>query len=152
MLGYIGKYIYSIDEKNRVNLPSKFRKMTEDKTFVLSEGLEQCIFVFPYDRWKLYVKGFMSTTFGKKDDRDFFRQLGEKSEDVQIDDQGRIKIRDDFIGFADLQKEALIIGVMFHIEIWNPAVWESYKKELKKPYPELAEEALSKIDFSEFME
>lgn len=152
MLGFIGKYLYSIDEKGRVNLPSKFRKMTKGKTYVLSKGLEECLFVFPKSRWSQYVKGFMPMTFARKADRDFFRLLGYNTEDVQLDDQGRLKVRDDFIQYAGLKKEALIIGVMDHVEIWNPERWESYQKEIAKTYPELAEEALSRVNLSDYFE
>jgi len=152
MLGYIGKYVYSVDEKGRVNLPSKFRKMTKGKMYVLSKGLENCIFIFPQSRWSQYVKGFMPMTFARKDDRDFFRLLGSNTEGVQLDDQGRVKIRDDFLEYAGIKKEVLLIGVMDHIELWDPERWESYQKHIAKSYSDLAEEALSKVNLSDYFE
>ena len=152
MLGFIGKYLYSVDEKGRVNLPSKFRKMTKGKMYVLSRGLENCLFVFPKSRWSQYVKSFMPMTFAKKADRDFFRLLGFNTESVLLDDQGRVKIREDFMEYAGLKKEVLLIGVMDHIEIWDPDRWESYQKGIEKSYSELAEEALSKVNLSDYIE
>ena len=151
MTSYHGNYQYSMDEKRRVNLPSKFRRITKGKTFILSKGMEGCIFVFPKDRWSQYVKSFMPTTFGKKSNRDFFRLLGYNTDDVKLDEQGRIKIKEDFGEHAGLGKEVLIIGVMDHMEIWDPERWEAYRKGLDTSYEKLAEEALGKIDLSEYL-
>ncbi|MFQ6103095.1 MAG: division/cell wall cluster transcriptional repressor MraZ [Candidatus Glassbacteria bacterium] len=152
MLGYSGRYLYSIDNKGRINLPSRFRKMTEGKIFVISKGLEECLFVFPEARWAQYLKGFMPMTFAKKADRDFFRLLFSNTEYVKLDDQGRLKINDDLRDYAKLKREALILGVMDHIEMWNPEYWESYHKGIAKSYPQLAEEALGQIDLSKYIE
>ena len=47
---FIGEYSFSLDNKGRVNIPSKFRQsLTDDNdnTFVLTKGLDPCIYAYP---------------------------------------------------------------------------------------------------------
>ena len=41
----IGEYIHTIDEKNRMSLPVKFRKELGKKV-IITPGLDQCLFIF----------------------------------------------------------------------------------------------------------
>jgi MraZ protein len=152
MLGYTGNCTHTIDQKGRVNLPSKYRRMTRGKSYVISKGLEGCLFVFPRERWVQYLRSFMPKTFGKKSDRDFFRQLGFNTEEVELDDGGRLKIPPDFIDHAGIEKDVLVIGVIDHIEFWNPDRWTSYRNGIDKPYEQLAEEALGQVDPTAYFE
>ncbi len=47
----IGEYIHTIDEKNRVSLPSKFRKEM-GKRIIITPGLDQCLFIFTSKEWE----------------------------------------------------------------------------------------------------
>jgi MraZ protein len=150
-LGYTGCDTYSIDEQGRVALPSKYRKMITGKTYVITMAPEPCLSIYPEYRWRQYVQGLMPMTFGKKDRRDFSRLLGTKTDQVTLDDQGRIKIGEKFLKHAVLKREVLIIGAMDRLEIWNPETWESYEKGLEKPYQQLAEESLDKVNLQDFV-
>ncbi len=152
MLGYTGNYSHTVDHKNRVNLPSKYRRMTKGKQYVISKGLEGCLFIFPRERWLQYLRSFMPTTFGKKSDRDFFRQLGYNTTDAKLDDGGRITIPPEFLEYAGIEKDVLIIGVIDHIEFWHPDRWTSYRSSVGKPYEQLAEEVLGQVNLSEYFE
>lgn len=152
MYSFTGKFLYSIDQKGRLNLPFKFRRMTKTDNFVLTYGLEKCLFIFPEERWLQYVKGCMPLTIGEKAHRDFLRLFGSSTEDLSLDKQGRLQIREDFLEHAGLKKEALIIGVIDHIEVWDPACWEEYKKSIANTYPQLAEQAMRNVNLTEYIE
>ena len=52
---FIGEYTYSLDSKGRVNIPSKFRQTLStdnQNTFVITRGLDSCIWVYPLVQWK----------------------------------------------------------------------------------------------------
>ena len=46
-----GEYQHNIDQKGRVFMPAKFREELGDK-FVVTKGLDKCLFVYPYEEWK----------------------------------------------------------------------------------------------------
>ena len=51
----IGEYIHTIDEKNRISLPVKFRKEL-GKKIIITPGLDQCLFIFTAGEWKKVSK------------------------------------------------------------------------------------------------
>ena len=52
---FIGEYKYALDSKGRINIPSKFRQclsIDNQETFILSRGLDSCIYVYPLVVWQ----------------------------------------------------------------------------------------------------
>ena len=48
---FMSEYSHSIDAKGRVIVPAKFREELGE-TFVVTQGLDGCLFVFPNEEWK----------------------------------------------------------------------------------------------------
>ena len=49
-MSFTGEYNNIIDQKNRLSIPAKFRKSLAEKnkkTFVLTRGFDQCLFLYP---------------------------------------------------------------------------------------------------------
>lgn len=48
---FMGEYQHSIDAKGRMIVPAKFRESLGEH-FVITRGLDQCIFGYPMDEWR----------------------------------------------------------------------------------------------------
>ncbi len=141
----MGRYQHSIDQKGRTNVPAKFRKiLTADAqdTFVLTRGLEGCLFVYPLDEWKTTVDRLRALQTTQANARFFIRALMSNASEATIDGQGRIIIPQHLMELAGLEKEALILGVIDKLEIWNPARYQSYNNEFGVSFEEVAESLL----------
>ena len=53
---FMGEYNHTIDEKGRIIVPSKFREALGDN-FVVTQGLDGCLFVYSYEEWENFVEG-----------------------------------------------------------------------------------------------
>ena len=69
---FMGEFHHNIDDKARIVMPSKFREELGD-TFVITRGLEGCLFVYSKDEWKALVEKLKRLPFTKKDARAFLR-------------------------------------------------------------------------------
>lgn len=69
---FMGEYTHAIDEKGRLIIPSKFREQLGDQ-FVVTRGMDQCVFVYPRSEWDLLEQKLKSLPFTKKDARAFTR-------------------------------------------------------------------------------
>lgn len=142
MSAFKGSYIHSIDNKGRVNLPAKLRKYISpdaNDTFIVTRGFDQCIFAYPLDEWHNYEQVIRSLPSSSADSRFVMRHLLQYANEVQLDGQSRIMLPQNLLIFADIKNEALILGVLERIEIWNPGVYETYIQQQESSYEEVAE-------------
>ena len=135
---FLGEYHHSIDEKGRLILPSKLRDDLGD-TFVITRGLEECLFVYPMDEWNKITKKLNALPFTKKDARSFSRFFMSGATMAEFDKQGRINITSPLISYADLKKECVIVGVGDRLEIWSLDKWNNFYESSKDDMSNVAE-------------
>lgn len=123
----IGEYTHSIDEKNRVSLPAKFRSEM-GKKIVLTPGLDQCLFVFTQKEWAKIDEKLNQSSLLQADNRSFNRFMFGGAVEVEVDSIGRILIPDFLRDRANLKNKVVVIGVSSRVEIWNEKTWCEYKK------------------------
>lgn len=138
----IGEYIHTIDIKNRISLPVKFRKEL-GKKIIITPGLGQCLFIFTIKGWEKVSKKLSSSdsdlSFLKADQRNFNRYMFGRAVDVEIDSIGRILIPDFLKDRIGLKNSAAIVGVQDRVEIWNDKTWKENQEMIEKQAEQLAE-------------
>lgn len=118
-----GEYNHTVDAKGRLIVPAKYREALGD-TFVVTKGLDGCLFVYPNEEWENIEEKFHETPLTTKDARKFSRFFFAGAADCELDKQGRILIPSNLREFAGLQKEVVLVGVLNRIEIWSKERWE----------------------------
>jgi len=138
----IGEYIHTIDEKNRVSLPVKFRKEMGRK-IIITPGLGQCLFIFTTAEWAKVSKKLSDSeadlSFLKADQRSFNRYMFGRAAEVEIDAIGRMLIPEFLQEGIRLLDKAAITGVKDRVEIWNEKAWREQKEKIGKEAEQLAE-------------
>ncbi len=138
----IGEYTHTIDGKNRMSLPAKFRKVM-GKAVVITPGLEKCLFVFSLKEWEKVSKRLSGSetelSFLSADKRSFNRYMFGRAAEVEIDSIGRILIPDFLKERAGLSGSATVVGVEDRVEIWNEKEWASFRDKAEKEADRLAE-------------
>lgn len=134
----IGEYTHTIDDKNRLSLPSKFRKEMGKKV-VLTPGLDKCIFVFSQSEWKKISEKLSQSSMLSADSRSFNRFLLGGAVETEVDSIGRILIPDFLKSRATLTSKVAVVGVQTRVELWSDSAWTEYKKVVEKEADTLAE-------------
>lgn len=140
---FMGEYQHNLDAKGRIIVPAKFRDGLGD-TFILTRGLDQCIFAYPKTEWNLLEEKLKQLPLTKKDARKFTRFFLSGASECQVDKQGRVNIPQVLRSYASLNKTCVITGIANRIEIWDEALWETYIEESEQSFAEIAENL---IDF-----
>ena len=120
---FMGEYNHSVDAKGRLIVPSKFREQLGNE-FVVTKGLDGCLFVFDNSEWQAFAEKLRSLPMIDKEVRQFTRFFLAGAASVEVDKQGRILIPSVLREFADITKDAVLIGVGSRIEIWSKDRWE----------------------------
>lgn len=134
----MGEHHHNIDEKNRLVVPSKFR--TElGKNFVVTRGLDKCLFVYPEEEWNKIVNKLATLPFTHKDARNFMRFFMSGADICSLDASGRVSIASPLIEYAGLTKECVIIGANDHLEIWSETAWNAFLNDNMDDFSDIAE-------------
>ena len=123
-ISFTGEYHNSLDQKNRLNIPAKFRKVLDpvnDRTFVLTRGFDPCLILYPLDDWSQVEAQLRKLSSIKGRHRSFVRSVTRYAISAQYDGQGRIQIPDNLLKYSEINKDAVVIGMINKIEIWNPS-------------------------------
>lgn len=139
----IGEYTHTIDDKNRISMPSKLRSLLGKKIFI-TPGLDQCLFVFTAEEWKnISSKLSENSSILSADMRSFNRYMFGGAVEVEVDGMGRVLVPDFLRERANLKTKVVLIGVQNRLEIWNEKSWVDYKRQVEKQADSLAEKLSS---------
>ena len=134
----IGEYEHSLDVKGRLILPAKIRDDMGEK-FIVTKGLDGCLFGFSQTEWANFEEKLKTLPLTNKNARDFVRFFSSGATECEIDKQGRFLIAANLREYANLEKDAVIIGVGTRIEIWNKDKWKTYNSDENISADEIAE-------------
>lgn len=120
---FMGEFNHTIDTKGRLIVPSKFRELLGEE-FVVTKGLDGCLFVYSADEWKIIEDKFREVSQFSKEARKFARFFFAGAATCEVDKQGRVLLPAVLREFAGLEKEVVLAGVLNHIEIWSKDRWQ----------------------------
>lgn len=120
----IGKYTHDLDPKKRLTLPSKWRTDLGKKV-VVTNGLDNSLFVFPVKEWEIVAQKLSQSGFGNQDTRSFNRFMLANAFEADVDAAGRIVIPDTLKIFARLGEKVVLAGMYSRVELWDEHAWES---------------------------
>lgn len=135
---FIGEYRHAIDEKGRLAVPVKFRGELESGAIV-TRGLDGCLYLYTASEWQKLADKLAALPMSKANSRAFARLMLAGAMDVALDKQGRIVLPDYLRKYAGLGKNTVIAGLYDHLEVWDVAAWDAYKKKTEKDSGDIAE-------------
>ena len=137
----IGQYKHNVDLKGRLIMPQKFRDDLGE-TYIVTRGLDSCLFVYPMKEWEELAERIKALPMAKG--RELQRFFFANAEEVVTDAQGRMLIPANLRQYAGLKKEAVVIGSLTRVEIWDRHNWESACENLTGS---AVEEAMMELGF-----
>jgi len=135
---FIGEYQHSLDNKNRVIMPARFREKLGD-SFVMTKGLDNCLFIYTLEEWNRVEEKLKSLPLTNKDGRAFVRFFFAGASEGETDKQGRTLIPSTLKEYAKIEKDVVIIGVSTRIEIWSVEEWNRFNSDAEMSIDEIAE-------------
>jgi len=142
----LGEYEHTIDDKNRLTLPARFRHVFGDG-IVVTRGMDGCLFAYTRGDWDALVQGRLATLDplskeGRRMQRFFF--AGET--EAEPDKQGRVGIPAALLEHAKLGRDVVVAGVNDHLEIWDRAAWRRELAEVEGSAEDVAERLAAQRD------
>lgn len=135
---FMGEYRHSLDAKNRLIIPARFREGLGD-SFVVTKGHDGCLAVYTEEKWAGMIERLARIPATKKEARLYMRSLTSKAVECSLDNQGRIQLPQFLIKTAEISKSCMVIGVADHVEIWPEEKWDAYDEAADDAFEAVAE-------------
>jgi len=142
----LGEYEHTIDEKNRLTLPARFRGAFAEG-IIVTRGLDECLYAYTPSAWAQLVERRLAplntfTRESRKIQRFFFAAAVE----AELDKQGRLTLPPALLRRAKLEREVVVAGVDDHLEIWDRVAWERDRDEVEGSAEDVAERLAAQSD------
>ena len=129
---FLGSYLYQLDEKGRVALPAAFRREAADQRFVLLQPFPPALALYPEGEWLQVEERIRDLLKHEPGARMWVLRMMSGAVEIAPDSQGRILIPARLKEAAQLGQQAMLIGAIDKIEIWNPGLFEAASTEADK--------------------
>jgi len=123
MILFMGEFNHNVDAKGRIIVPSKFRDKL-GATFVVTKGFDRCLSIYDMDNWMGVQEKLAQMPMLTEDSRTIRRMMVGSAAESECDKMGRVLIPAPLREYAHIEKEAVLIGNIDHIEIWSKEAWE----------------------------
>ena len=137
MTFFTSEYESKIDAKGRLVLPARIKSQlpvsqgdgaaVDNHELVVRKGFEQCLILYPMVEFKKVFAKISSLSEFNEEYRTLQRNFLSGVVTLELDGNGRFLLPKAMLAYANIDKEAMLVGMGNKVEIWNP---EIYKKHL----------------------
>ena len=136
---FAGEFRHSIDEKNRITIPSRWRRDEGEEFIILPEPQHQFLLVMSQEEFaSMSAKAENNSAISARDRRIFLRHLHSRAEHGTADRQGRLVLPEDMCRQLGLKGEVALVGGRGRFEIWNLQKWKRAHEEETATYQHVA--------------
>jgi MraZ protein len=137
-LAFHGTFEHTLDAKNRLTVPSKFRTALAGRIFLVRD-VDRCISVYPEETYSEFTRAALSglNPFSTQA-RELKRMLYGNAMDTELDAAGRVMIPAPYMDHAGItSREVVVTGAGECLELWNRESWQAYHADLTQRAPDL---------------
>jgi MraZ protein len=126
----LGEHDHTLDDKNRLTLPAKFRQALRDGV-VVSRGMDGCLFAYAAEEWERLAERIRALDPLSRESRMMQRHFFSGAVNAELDKQGRMVLPASLLETAGIEREVTVAGVYDHLEIWDRANWRIHLHEVE---------------------
>ena len=132
---FVGQYTHTLDNKRRISLPAKLRKLL-DKDVMVTRGLDNCLWLYKMSDWKKLSEKIETLSFVDESNRGLTRFLHSGAQ-VEIDSSGRILLPEFLVKFSGIKSRIVLAGIQNRVEIWDEDKWKEYMAKTEENIDDL---------------
>jgi MraZ protein len=134
----LGSHDHSLDDKNRLTLPAKFREELGTEV-VVTHGMDGCLYAYSSQDFARLAERMGSLDSLSRESRMLQRHFFAGAVRAELDRQGRMVIPQKLLERAEIRREVTIAGVFDHLEIWDRGRWTEHSHEVEGSAEHVAE-------------
>ena len=141
-----GTYARNLDEKQRLAIPKRMREQLGedvDRLYV-APGTERSLSLYSPQAFEDLAQRLARQSPNRAEVRNYLRLFYSRAEEVTFDRQGRIRISERLVDFAQLKHDIVLLGVHDHAEVWDRVLWDEFSNAQGARFDEMASKAFER--------
>ncbi|WP_100916841.1 division/cell wall cluster transcriptional repressor MraZ [Spiroplasma floricola] len=134
-----GKFEHNLDDKSRLTIPSKLRNKLGELVYVTRSIDGNCLEIRTPENFKEWYSELKSQSALSSSTRTVVRTIFSNTDELSIDNAGRIKLPLNLLEEVGITKTVQITGAGEWIEIWDKQKHHDYDKDAKNQLVDAAE-------------
>jgi MraZ protein len=128
MTFFTSQFECKLDAKGRLVLPSRIKSQLPDgeQELVIRKGFEPCLILYPMVEFKKVFSKISGLNEFNEESRTLQRNFLSGVVTVELDGNGRFLLPKNMLTYAQIDKDAMLVGIGNKVEIWNPSVYEKH--------------------------
>lgn len=126
---FIGQHNSTLDAKNRLALPTRYKGMLSEGVYI-TQGFDRNLLLLTDEAFNEVLNSIKGMSISDPLARLLFRLILGSATKVDSDRNGGIFLPDELKTFANIDKEALLVGQGDYFEIWAPQLWQEQEISL----------------------
>src|SRR6266550_5535165 len=139
-----GNYELTLDEKNRLLVPSDIRKAwnpEDSESLVIVPGINRKLWLYT-EKFYEVMAGQMESELTPENEKEEYDQINfALAQRIEMDKQGRVLIPEKLVKKGKLEREVTVVGIRDHVEIWNRSEWSAHEDDLENRRAEISARA-----------
>ena len=127
---FLGRYLHTLDSKDRLTIPSRFRESLEEGAYVM-QGFDRNLLVLTKATYEAIASQVNQMNLTDPTARLLRRLVFASASWAEVDKTGRILLPDYLRVIANLKEEAVLVGAGNYFEIWSPEIWAEQDAQLQ---------------------
>ena len=136
-----GTYSRTLDEKFRLAVPKRLRDEFGDpelSNLYVAPGTDRSLALYSPAGFSSLAQRLSERSPNRTDVRNYLRLFYSRAEKVDLDSQGRIRLPERLVSFAQLGHDVVLLGVQDHAEIWDRRLWREFLDSHTTDFDEMA--------------
>ena len=127
---FLGAFNHSLDDKNRITLPAKYRSRLA-AGIVMTAGRDRFLVVYPKDEFELLAAQVGKLSVTAREAATLRRLVFGNGSDLTPDKLGRVVVPESLKEHAGITTDVVIVGTGNFMELWNPEEWKRAQEEVQ---------------------
>ena len=122
----------TLDAKGRFAIPTRYRERIAARCegqLIATVDKDYCLLIYPYPDWEEIERKLMRLSSMNKKTRRLQRLMVGHATEVEVDGHGRILLSRELREFAELGRQAVLIGQGNKFELWDEERWSAKRDE-----------------------
>ena len=143
---FFGEYRHTLDPKGRLSIPGKLREVLVNRyqeVLMVTKDFDQCLVAYPLEEWSRILEKAKGLPMTHPRVKSFNRHVIAPAMECPLDKQGRILIPPSLRTYAKLNKEVVLLGMDYKIEIWEYKRWKEKEEQINQSAEEISSDLAS---------